>query len=145
MASYLHSFSVFALVLWVFLISIFIYLIYFRWVSVWCDSFSVNFGELTVPGRLNYPRNSYNFDNFSSFNYIIIMQFWQIILTRKSAKKGGKIRKNIKILQLAIVTVTSLLFIASKFFEVKNVLKLFYYRPQKISRFDGIHDVSSDK
>jgi len=44
-----------------------------RWVSVWCDSFSVNFGELTVPGRLNYPR------------------------------------------------------------------------PQKISRFDGIHDVSSDK
>ena len=45
----------------------------FRWLSVWCDAFDVNFGELTFPPRFNYPR------------------------------------------------------------------------PQKISRFDGIHDVSSDK
>ena len=44
-----------------------------RWLSVWCDAFDVNFGELKFPARFNYPR------------------------------------------------------------------------PQKISRFDGIHDVSSDK
>ena len=44
-----------------------------RWLSVWCNAFDVNFGELTFPARFNYPR------------------------------------------------------------------------PQKISRFDGIHDVSSDK
>ena len=46
---------------------------YLRWLSVWCNAFDVNFGELTFPARFNYPR------------------------------------------------------------------------PQKISRFDGIHDVSSDK
>jgi len=27
-----------------------------RWLSVWCDAFDVNFGELSVPARLNYPR-----------------------------------------------------------------------------------------
>ena len=45
----------------------------FRWLSVWCDEFDVNFGELNFPARFNYPR------------------------------------------------------------------------PQKISKFDGIHDVTSDK
>ena len=44
-----------------------------RWLSVWCNAFDVNFGEIMFPGRLNYPR------------------------------------------------------------------------PQKISKFDGIHDVASDK
>lgn len=27
-----------------------------RWVSVWCDAFSVNFGEVNIPKRLKYPR-----------------------------------------------------------------------------------------
>ena len=44
-----------------------------RWLSVWCNAFDVNFGEIMFPARLNYPR------------------------------------------------------------------------PQKISKFDGIHDVASDK
>ena len=49
------------------------YHVSFRWLSVWCDEFDVNFGELNFPARFNYPR------------------------------------------------------------------------PQKISKFDGIHDVTSDK
>jgi len=27
-----------------------------RWISVWCDEFSVNFGEVAIPRNLNYPR-----------------------------------------------------------------------------------------
>ena len=27
-----------------------------RWLSVWCDAFGVNFGELTIPRQLRYPR-----------------------------------------------------------------------------------------
>lgn len=28
----------------------------FKWFSVWCDDFSVNFGDITIPKNLDYPR-----------------------------------------------------------------------------------------
>lgn len=27
-----------------------------KWFSIWCDEFSVNFGDVTIPKNLNFPR-----------------------------------------------------------------------------------------
>ena len=37
-----------------------------KWLSVWCEEFEVNFGEVNVPDRFNYPRPQ----KISSFNGI---------------------------------------------------------------------------